>query len=140
MFLKTSGIICMHFISWKLVVSCFSAKISSFSKLQFLFSSFRSIEPDSRLIEKVEFLGQLTAAFNSCSVSWNLYNYSFDRYSIPLDQLKFENFKFLRLDRSVLSYSLFLFDSSQFLLRKPFFFFFFFWCLFWVKSLRGFLL
>ena len=42
---------------------------------------------------------------------------SFDCCSIPLSQSKFENFEFIKNDRSILTYSLFLFNSSQSLLK-----------------------
>ena len=68
MFLKTLGIIFMHFISWKLVFSCFFAKkISSFSKFQFFKFSINwtwfSTDWKSWI-----FRPKLTAPFDSCSI------------------------------------------------------------------------
>ena len=81
--------------------------------LDFFFFGFRSIETVSRPIKKLNFQNKTLCPLRSLFDQMNSQKPFPNRCSIPLNQLNFKNFKFLRLDRSILLYSFFLFNSSR---------------------------
>ena len=88
-FLKNFGIIHIHFISWKLVLKKifwknFLQKILGFKIFWFFMS--RLIEPVSRPIENVLFLGKNSSSFDSWLNSSRSIKPDFKTSSIPPDQ------------------------------------------------------
>ena len=125
MFLKTYGIIFMHFISWKLVFSCFFAKkISSFSKFQFFKFSINwtwfSTDQKSWI-----FRPKLTATFNSCSIPTQLVKICLTVLSIVARFLSTDrNLKFSNFLR-VWQISFVLFHLFSLIALDPFYYNFF---------------
>ena len=136
-FLKTFGIIHMHFISWKLVLNCVFAENFKFSKIlsfNFFDQSKLSLDKSKRVV----FRPKLTISFDSYSIPFDQSKSVFKIFRLPLNSsrlIEFQNFQFLKRNQISIFQKILSSSSRPLSIPLHFFFSFFF---FLSQSFKGF--